>query len=116
MHCHLLFHLPIEYRSGPKLAEMEAHLERLINLHGDGILGAFAVKIVIWPDPDGLYLIKGGGPKVWSLFPSIRKDWRAGQGVIHGKRCGTTENIGRRARQCRRANHPRPNHRKDAAA
>ena len=33
VHSHLLFHLPVEYRSGPKLAEMEAHLERLVDLH-----------------------------------------------------------------------------------
>jgi hypothetical protein len=32
------------------------------------------------------------------LFPRIRKAWRTGQGVIHGKRCGTTENIGKAAR------------------
>ncbi|MGH6866074.1 MAG: hypothetical protein ACREDO_07900 [Methyloceanibacter sp.] len=99
VHCHLLFHLPVEYRSGPKLAEMEAHLVRLVDLHGNGILGEFAVKLVIWPDPDGLYLIKGGGPKVWAQFPGIRKDWRKSQGILYGKRCGTTENIARAARQ-----------------
>jgi hypothetical protein len=99
VHCHLLFHLPVEYRTGPKLAETETHLVRLVDLHGDGILGEFAVKIELWPDPDGLYLIKGGGPKVWAQFPGIRKDWRKSQGVIHGKRCGTTQNIGRAARR-----------------
>jgi hypothetical protein len=70
----------------------------LVGRHGDGILGEFAVKLVIWPDPDGLYLIKGGGPKVWKLFPRVRKDWRESQGIIHGKRCGTTQNIGRAQR------------------
>ena len=98
VHCHLLFHLPVEYRSGPKLAEMEAHLARLVDLHGDGILGEFAVRLEIWPDPDGLYLIKGGGPDVWKQFPRIRKDWREGQGVIHGKRCGVCQNLGPAAR------------------
>jgi hypothetical protein len=98
VHCHLLFHLPVEYSSGPKLAEMAAHLMRLVDLHGDGILGEFAVKLVIWPDPDGLYLIKGGGPMVWAQFPRIRKDWRKPQGVIHGKRFGVTQNIGPTAR------------------
>ena len=97
VHCHLLFHLPVEYRTGSKLAEMESHIERLVDRHGDGILGGFAVKLVIWPDPDGLYLIKGGGRAVWKRF-KIRKDWRQPQGIIHGKRCGTTENIGRAAR------------------
>ena len=95
---HLLFHLPVEYRSGSKLAEIEAHLERLVSRHGDGILGEFAVKLVIWPAPDGLYLIKGGGPEVWELFPHIRKTWRTGQGVIHGKRCGISQNLGPAAR------------------
>ena len=98
VHSHLLFHLSVEYRSGPKLAEMEAHLDRLVGRHGDGISGEYAVKVEIWPDPDGLYLIKGGGPKVWKLFPRIRKKWRTGQGVIHGKRCGVTQNLGRAAR------------------
>ena len=43
--------------------EIKAALERLVDRHGDGILGEFAVKLKIWPDPDGLYLIKGGGPE-----------------------------------------------------
>ena len=52
----------------------------------------------LWRDPDGLYLLKGGGPKVWKLFSRIRKEWRTPQGVIHGKRCGVTQNLGRAAR------------------
>jgi hypothetical protein len=98
VHSHLLFHLPAEHRSGPKLEEMKAHLVRLVDRHGDGIFGEFAVRLVIWPDPDGFYLIKGGGPLVWKQFPRIRKDWRTSQGIIHGKRCGSTENIGKAAR------------------
>ena len=74
VHSHLLFHLPVEYRSGAKLSEIEAHVERLVDRHGEGILGEFAVKVEIWPDPDGLYLIKGGGPRVWAQFPRIRKN------------------------------------------
>jgi hypothetical protein len=97
VHCHLLFHLPVEYRSGPKLPEMEAHLVRLVDHHGGGILGEFAVKLVIWPAPDGLYLIKGGGPKVWKRF-RIKKGWHQSQGVIHGKRCGVSQNLGPAAR------------------
>jgi hypothetical protein len=99
VHCHLLFHLPVACRSGSKLEEIKAHLVRLIDRHGDGILGEFAVRLVIWPDPDGLYLIKGGGPLVWKQFPRIRRDWRTPQGIIHGKRCGTTQNIGSAARR-----------------
>src|SRR5262245_39829301 len=84
---------------GSKLEEIKAHVVRLIDRHGDGILGEFAVRLGIWPDPDGLYLIKGGGPLVWEQFPRIRKDWRTPQGIIHGKRCGTTQNIGPAARR-----------------
>lgn len=99
VHCHLLFHLPVEYRAGAKLDEIKATLDRLVDRHGDGILGEFAVRLTTWPDPDGLYLIKGGGPKVWRRFPRIRNDWRKSQGILRGKRCGTSQNIGRAARQ-----------------
>ena len=47
---------------------------------------------------DGLYLLKGGGKPVWKLFPRIKKDWRKPHGIIFGKRCGTTQNIGPAAR------------------
>ena len=63
VHCHLLFQLPPQYRSSAKLDQIKAALDRLVGRQGDGILGEFAVKLMIWPDPDGLYLIKGGGPK-----------------------------------------------------
>jgi hypothetical protein len=86
VHCHLLFHLPIEYRTGARFLQTEAALFRLVGHHGGGILGEFAVKIVVHADPDGLYLIKGGDRP--------RKEWRKSQGIVHGKRCGTTENIG----------------------
>lgn len=35
-------------------------------------MGAFAVKLVIHPDPDGLYFLKGGDQKVWDHF-SIKR-------------------------------------------
>jgi hypothetical protein len=98
VHCHLLFHLPVEYRRGARLRQVEAALYRLVALHGEGILGEFAVKLTIHHDPDGLYLIKGGGRDVWERF-KIRKEWRKSQGIVHGKRCGTTENIGPAARR-----------------
>lgn len=93
VHCHLLFHLPTEYRTGARFLQAEAALFRLVGRHGGGILGEFAVKLIIHPDPDGLYLLKGGDRKVWDHF-NIKKDWRKSQGIIHGKRCGSTENIG----------------------
>ena len=106
VHCHLLFHLPIEYRAGARFLQTEAALYRLVGRHGGGILGEFAVKLVIHADPDGLYLIKGGDKEVWERF-KIRKEWRKSQGIVRGKRCGTTENIGpaertRRTRLCER--------------
>jgi hypothetical protein len=93
VHCHLLFYLPVEYRTGARFLQTEAALSRLVGRHGGGILGEFAVKLIIHPDPDGLYLIKGGDRRVWDHF-KIRKEWRKSQGIVHGKRCGTTENIG----------------------
>ena len=97
VHCHLLFHLTIEYCTGARLLQTEAALFRLAGLHGDGILGEFAIDLRIHRDPDGLYLIKGGDRQVWERF-NIRKDWRKSQGIIHGKRCGITENLGEAAR------------------
>lgn len=96
-HCHLLFHLPHDYRQGPKLIEVEEAICRLVDRHGGGISDDGAIKLVLWPNPDGKYLIKGGGPKVWKRF-RLRREHRRLQGTIHGKRCGTTENIGARAR------------------
>jgi hypothetical protein len=95
-HCHLLFHLPVEYRSGPSLLQVEAAIGRLVRRHAGGIFHEKAIDLWLHgkaPYPDGKYLIKGGGPKVWKRF-RLRKEHRRLQGIIHGKRCGTTENIG----------------------
>lgn len=97
-HCHLLFHLPVKCRTGARLLQVEAAISRLINRHGRGITDDRVVKLVIHDDPDGKYLIKGGGPKVWKKF-RLRKEHRRLQGIIHGKRCGTTQNIGPAARK-----------------
>jgi hypothetical protein len=96
-HCHLLFYLPVKYRTGAKLLEVEAAIYRLIKCHGRNCWDERVIKLVIHACPDGKYLIKGGGPKVWKLF-RIRKEHRRLQGIIYGKRCGTTINIGRAAR------------------
>ena len=37
--------------------------------------------------------------QVWDHF-NIKKEWRKSQGIVHGKRCGITENIGVPARTC----------------
>ena len=101
VHCHLLFHLPAEYRTGKGLLRVEAAIYRLVNKHGrrdgdkhgHGYWADEVIKLVIHNNPDGKYLIKGGGPEVWKHF-RLRKEHRGLQGLIHGKRCGTTENIG----------------------
>ena len=97
VHCHLRFHLPVEYCIKRKL-QVEAAIYRLIKRHGRDYWAEEVIKLVIWPNPDGKYLIKGGGPKVWKLF-QLRKEHCSLQGIIHGKRCGTTQNIGPVARR-----------------
>ena len=68
----------------------------LVKRHGRGIKRA-GHQTRDPREPDGKYLIKGGGPKVWKRF-LLRKEHRRLQGIIHGKRCGTTQNIGPAAR------------------
>ena len=97
VHCHLLFHLPVEYRYGEKLLQVENALSRLVQRHGRGILHEKAIVLRVHDNPDGKYLIKGGGRKIWKRF-RLRKEHRRLQGIIHGKRCGVTQNIGRAAR------------------
>jgi hypothetical protein len=96
-HCHLLFHLPVEYRAKRKL-QIEAAIYRLVKRHGRGYWAEEVIDLRIHDDPDGKYLIKGGGREVWKLF-RLRKEHRRLQGIIFGKRCGTTQNIGRAARR-----------------
>jgi hypothetical protein len=96
VHNRLLFHLPPEYCIERKL-QVESTIFRLIKRHGDGYWAEQVMKLVIWPNPDGKYLIKGGGPKVWNDF-RLRKEHRRSQGIIHGKRCGVTQNLSSAAR------------------
>jgi hypothetical protein len=98
VHCHMLFHLAHPFLAGQKRPQVETALERLIDRYGRGNGGDFSLKLTFHRNPDGLYLLKGGGPDVWNAF-GVRKKWRKGQGLIVGKRCGTTENIGPAARQ-----------------
>jgi len=109
VHCHLLFHLPVQHRSGKGLREVEDAIYRLIKKHGrrngdkrgDGYWSDKVIKLVIHDNPDGKYLIKGGGSEVWECF-RVREEDRYSQGLIFGKRCGTTENIGPAARSRRK--------------
>ncbi len=102
VHCHLLFHLPALYRTGKKLLQVENAISRLVELHGRGLLHEHVIDLRVHENPDGKYLIKGGGPKIWKRFGIRKKDRRA-QGLIFGKRCGTTENIGSAARSAKRS-------------
>jgi hypothetical protein len=121
-HAHLLFHLPDVWLKGAKLVSvsggieggvellrLEAALSRIVKGCA-GRLDHYAVKLKIPTDGgnpghyngrsyDGLYLLKGGGKPAWKLFPRIKREWRKPQGVIFGKRCGTSQNLGPAARR-----------------
>jgi hypothetical protein len=58
-------------------------LERLIDRHGDCNFLDFTFKLTFPPNPNGLYLIKGGGPDVQRKF-GVPRCWRKPQGLIHG--------------------------------
>jgi hypothetical protein len=98
VHCHMLFHLAHTFLGRTKLPQVERALERLIDLHGRGNYNNYTLKLTFPRNPNGLYLLKGGGPDVWSAFgvPTYRRER---QGLITGKRCGTTQNIGPAARE-----------------
>jgi hypothetical protein len=98
VHCHMLLHLAHPFLRGRRHVEVERALERLVDLHGEGNYAAFTLKVTFPDNPDGIYLLKGGCPGVWRRF-GVPAMWRASQGVIIGKRCGTTENIGSAARK-----------------
>jgi len=97
VHCHMLFHLAHRFFPGRKQIEVVRALERLVDRQGGGNYADYTVKLTFPHDPNGLYLLKGGGPNVWRKFGLPRK-WCKLQGLIHGKRCGTTQDIGRAAR------------------
>jgi hypothetical protein len=94
----MLFHLAHPFLAGQKRIQVETALERLIDRHGRGNWGDFSLKLTFPRNPNGLYLLKGGGPDVWQAF-RVPMPWRKRQGLIVGKRCGTTENIGPAARE-----------------
>jgi hypothetical protein len=97
IHCHMLFHLAHPFFRARKRIQVEGALERLIDRHGEGNYGDFTLKLTFPRNPNGLYLVKGGGPNVWLRF-GVPTCWRKPQGLIVGKRCGNTQNIGSAAR------------------
>jgi hypothetical protein len=98
VHCHILFHLPHPFIRGRRRVQVETALERLIDRHGDGNYLDCTLKLTFPTNPNGVYLLKGGGPDVWRKF-GVLSCWRKPQGVIHGKRSGVTENIGEGAQR-----------------
>jgi hypothetical protein len=94
VHSHLLLHLPTRYR---KPAHQD--VEELVALVARKILDDRTIEITFPASPDGKYLLKGGTPTVWDAF-ALPEKWRSklGEGVIDGKRCGITQNIGAAAR------------------
>jgi hypothetical protein len=100
VHCHMLFHLAHHFLKGRKPLQVESALERLIDRHGKGNYADYTLKLTFPSNPNGLYLLKGGGPDVWRKF-GVPHCWRKPQGLIFGKRCGTTENVGPAARKLR---------------
>jgi hypothetical protein len=90
--------LPVEHRSEKKLLQVKDAVLRLVRLHGREVTDERAIHLTIWPDPDGKYLIKGGGLQVWKEF-GVRNEHRRLQGLISGKRCGVMGNIGAAARR-----------------
>jgi outer membrane receptor protein involved in Fe transport len=90
VHSHLLLHLPSQYREAAR-----QDVEELVAVVAQQILDDRAIELT-FP--------ASGTPAVWDTF-SVPDKWRSnrGEGVIDGKRCGTTQNIGPAARERRYA-------------
>jgi hypothetical protein len=95
-HSHMLFHLPHPYKTGRKYEKIVGALERLIDRHGEANFLDCTLMLTFPSNPNGIYLLKGGGPDVWRKY-GVPSGWRKPQGLISGKRCGVTENIGQAA-------------------
>jgi hypothetical protein len=95
---HMLFHLPHPFKTGKKHDRVVHALERLIDRHGEANYLDCTLKVTFPANPNGIYLLKGGGPDVWRKY-GVPSSCREPQGLIVGKRCGTTENLGPAARR-----------------
>jgi hypothetical protein len=107
VHCHMLFHLAHRFLKGRKRLQVESALERLIDRHGNGNYADYTLKLTFPSNPNGIYLLKGGGPDVWRRF-GVPHTWRKPQGLIFGKRSGATENVGSAARERRHQGQQNP--------
>jgi len=95
VHSHLLFRLPALHR-----IEAGNDIEELVTLVARQIVDDRTIELTFPANPDGKYLLKGGTRAVWDEFRLPHK-WRSklGEGLIEGKRCGVTQNIGPAARR-----------------
>ena len=102
-HSHLLLHLPSRHRKA-----VRQDVEELVALVAKQILDDRTIELTFPSNPDGKYFLKGGTPAVWNAF-HLPDNWRSklGEGVIEGKRCGATQNIGHAARTRSRRELPR---------
>jgi len=97
-HVHMVFHLPPEWHKGERFAEIKRVIERLVDRHGGALWSDKTVDLKLHTNGDVRYLLKGGTPEVWSKY-RVKRKWHQPQGIIFGKRCGTTQNIGPQARE-----------------
>jgi hypothetical protein len=97
IHSHLLFHLPPRHR-----VDVIKDVEELVTLVAEQIIDDRTTELTFPANPDGKYLLKGGTRAVWDEF-ALPDRWRSrlGEGLIEGKRCGVTQNLGPTARERR---------------
>jgi hypothetical protein len=90
VHSHLLFHLPPRYR-----LEARKDVDELVTFVAGQIIDDRTIELTYPANPDGKYLLKGGTRAVWDEF-HLPNRWQSklGEGLIEGKRCGVTQNIG----------------------
>lgn len=89
VHTHLALHLPPHITLG----ELEAYLRGQLQADEDRVLDMKKItSLVGWCR----YMLKGMNPAYHMTF-RIPGRYRQSQGIVLGKRCGTTQNIGPRA-------------------
>jgi hypothetical protein len=95
VHSHLLLHLPARFR-----ISAGNDVNQLITLVARQILDDRTIELTFPLNHDGKYFLKGGTSAVWDSF-GLPNKWRSrlGEGLIGGKRCGVTQNIGPAARK-----------------
>ena len=70
-------------------------VQELVTLVGTQIANDRTIELTFPANPDAKYLLKGGTRSVWEEF-GLPAKWRSklGEGLIDGKRCGVTQNLG----------------------